>query len=422
MPHAVSDAAPGREQATPRAAPLPPLVVFSHLRWGTLVRRPQHLLTRLAREFRVFFIEEPVRHDGPPGLARSMPAPGVEVLTPRTQAGADGFHDDQRPVLGALLADFVAERHLDEPFVWLTTPMALPLAADLEPRAVIYDCADDFAHRGGASRELLQREEALLKAADVVLTASPSLHAALKAAHPNLHCLPNGVDAAHFARPQPHRLECAAARALHEGLARPRLGCFASIDERLDLGLVAALADLRPGWSIVMVGPVAEALAGALPLRPNIRWLGAQSHDMLPHLLAHWDACLLPLACGAATRHASPAQTIEYLAGGKPVVSTPIADVATLYGPLVHFADDAAGFALAVEAALAEPPALRERRLAQSLELVEASSWDATAARIAVLMREFVRPAPPRRAAPVGLGVVADLGRAGAPMMDGIAG
>ena len=393
-------AASGLESAAPGRTRPPALIVFSHLRWGVVVRRPQHLLTRLAGAFRVFFVEEPVHGAGAPELVCSRPLPGVEVLTPRTPLEARGFEDAQLPVLDALLSDFVAERGIDEPFVWLTTPMALPFAADLEPRAVIYDCAEDFAGRPGASAQLVQREAALMELADLVLTTSPSMHAARKASHPNLHCLPNAVDAGHFARLQPQRLECAAARALLEGLAHPMLGYFGTIDERLDLALLAAVADQRPEWQLVMVGPVADAVADALPQRSNIRWLGPQSHDMLPHLQSHWDACLLPLARGEATRFASPAQTLEYLAGGKPVIATAIADVAALYGPVVRLADDAAAFVDAVDAALAERPAARELRRAQGAAFVEACSWDGTAAHIVALMGEFMRPAASRKRTP----------------------
>ena len=399
MPLHDPDAVSGLELSAPARTPLPALIVFSHRRWGSVMRRPQHLLTRLARDFRVFFVEEPVFDAGGPSLARSHPAPGIELLVPHTPVEARGFADEQLALLESLLSDFVTERRIDDPFVWLATPMALPLAADLEPRAVIYDCADDFAGSAAASLQLAQREEALLQLADVVLTASPSLHAARGALHPNLHCLPSAVDAEHFARPQSQRLECAAARALHEGLAQPRLGFFGAIDERVDLVLLAAVADRRPDWQIVMVGPVDDAVAGDLPRRANIRWLGAQSYDMLPHLQSHWDVCLLPLVRGEATRFASPAQTLEYLAGGKPVVATALADVATLYGDAVLLADGADAFVDAIAAALAERPGTRAQRRARAQSRVDASSWDGTAALICALMHEFVRPAVARKEA-----------------------
>jgi UDP-galactopyranose mutase len=383
----------GADPAHDRRTALPPLFVFSHLRWGFVYQRPQHLLTRLARDFQVFFFEEPVYNDAEPYLASSEPAPGVEVLTPHTRVRMPGFHDDQLATLETLVAEFAAERAIAEPFVWLYTPMALPLVSDLEPRAVIYDCMDDLASFKFAPRQLGQREDALMKLADIVLTGGPSLHEKRKGLHANIHCLPSAVDAGHFspAHLQPHTLECAAARALHEGMPHPRLGFFGVIDERLDLDIVAGIADQRPDWQITMVGPVVKIDPSSLPQRPNIRWLGMQSYDMLPYLQSHWDVCLLPFALNESTRFISPTKTLEYLAGGKPVVSTPILDVQSLYGEVVRIAADATGFVEAAEAAMREPADHRAVRLAAAQALVDGCTWDGTAARIRTLMMEFVR-------------------------------
>ena len=383
-----------------RRAALPPLIVFSHLRWGFVFQRPQHLLTRLAKDFKVYFVEEPVFNDAEPYLASSTPFPGVEVLVPHTRVRATGFHDDQLAVLEALLANFACERGIADPFVWLYTPMALPLVADLEPRAVVYDCMDDLASFKLAPRQLIQRESALMKLADLVLTGGPSLYEARRDLHPNVHCLPSAVDGEHFRaeRLNPQSAEFAAAAALHEGIPHPRMGFFGVIDERLDLALVTQLAELRPDWQIVMVGPVVKIDAAALPQRPNIRWLGMQGYNMLPYLQAHWDVCMLPFALNEATRFISPTKTLEYLAGGKPVVGTPIHDVQALYGKAVRIAADAPAFAQACEAAMLEQGGAREQRRLQGQALVDGCTWDGTASRIRGLLMEFVK-APSARAA-----------------------
>ncbi|HEY9027502.1 MAG TPA: glycosyltransferase, partial [Burkholderiaceae bacterium] len=380
----------------------PPLIVISHLRWGFVFQRPQHLLTRLARHFDVHFVEEPVYAEGRPTLTCTTHESGVQVLTPRTNIVASGFHDDQMPVLKALLADFVAARGIVEPLVWLYTPMALPLVADLEPRAVVYDCMDDLASFKFAPPQLLEREDALMKLADVVLTGGPSLYEARRGRHPNLHCLPSAVDAAHFA---PTRLDGACveslqAAELHRGLPRPRLGFFGVIDERLDLDLVAAIADRRPDWQVVMVGPVVKIDPAMLPQRPNIRWLGMQRYEALPHLMARWDVCLLPFALNEATRFISPTKTLEYLAGGKPVVSTPIRDVVSLYGSAVRIGSTADEFVAATEAALAETDGEHRDWRMRAQALVDGCTWDGTASVIAGLLLEYVDEASGASAAP----------------------
>ncbi len=382
--------------ASPGRAARPPLIVLSHVRWGFVFQRPQQLMTRLASRFDVYFVEEPVFADAEPALMSATHENGVEVLTPRTKEFASGFHDSQLNAMRPLIAEFLAARGLKDPLVWLTTPMALPLVADLEPRAVVYDCMDDLASSLSAPPALAAREQALLELADVVLTGGPSLHEARRDRRPDAHCLPSGVEAAHFA---PENLdgddiEGAVATELHRGMPHPRLGFFGVIDERLDLGLLAALADSRPEWQIVMVGPVAGIDPATLPQRPNVRWAGPQRHEALPHLMAHWDVCLLPFALDEATRSLNPGQTLEYLAGGKPVVATPVRDVVSLYGAAVHVAEDTDQFVAAVEGLLDEPAAARAGRRARAQALVDGHPWDGAAAFVAALLLEYAPTAP----------------------------
>ncbi len=368
----------------------PPLIVFSHLRWGFVFQRPQHLLTRLARHYDVFFVEEPVHDVGESRLDVELRAPGLEVLTPRTDVRSPGFHDDQFPALGRLLADFVARRGVVDPVVWLYTPMALPLLDGLSARAVVYDCMDDLASFKFAPPQLVEREAHLMEIADVVVTGGPSLYEARKDRRPDIECLPSAVDAAHFA-PRPVSADdeqAAAAIALHDGLPHPRLGFFGVIDERMDIALVADIADRRPDWTIVMVGPVAKIDPAALPQRPNLRWLGMQRYEALPHLLQQWDICLLPFALNESTRFISPTKTLEYLAGHKPVVSTPIRDVVSLYSSAVRIADSADSFVAAIEDALAETPAQREDRLVAGQAMVDGCTWDGTAERVDALLQD----------------------------------
>jgi glycosyltransferase involved in cell wall biosynthesis len=373
-----------------------PLIVFSPLRWSFVFQRQEHLLTRLAHFFDVYFVEEPVFAEGAPALMSATHENGVEVLTPRTSVIAPGFHDDQLAVLAPLMQEFVATRLLSDPIVWLYTPLALPLVADLEPRTLVYDGIDALATLAFAPPRLAEREAELLKLADVVFTAGPSLHEALRGRHPNLHCVPSGVDAAHF---EPSGLdgddvESAPAIALHRGMPHPRLGYFGAIDERLDLDLVANVATLRPDWQIVMVGPVVRIDPATLPQRPNIRWVGLQRHEALPHLMAHWDLCLLPLVIDETTRFVNPDRTLEYLAGGKPVVSTPIPDVLSLYAPLLRIGSTAEDIVAAAEAALAESPETTADRRARAKALVQGRTWDAAADTIAGLLLEYVAGLP----------------------------
>lgn len=348
------------------------IYVFSHLRWDFVFQRPQHLMTRLAQHYQIVFIEEPLHSVGKPELKISQPAPNVTVIQPQTPSTEPGFHDGQIAWLETLLAEI---REEDEtPVVWFYTPMALPLLKVFAPAVVVYDCMDELAAFEKAPRQLLQRESALLTRADIVFTGGPSLYAARKGRHPNIHCFASSVDAVHFEQ----ALDRANHHPLQDTIPHPRLGYYGVIDERMDLSLIAALADAHPEWQIVMVGPVVKIDPSTLPQRSNIHYPGMQPYQALPHFLAGWDVCLMPFALNESTRFISPTKVLEYMAAQLPVVSTAIADVEKPYGHIVAVARDHAAFVPACEEALAlsEEERASQRQIMQNI--VASTSWDTT--------------------------------------------
>ena len=378
------------------------IVVFSHLRWDFVYQRPQQLLSRLARRYRILFIEDPMPDDaGPVRLERASPVPGVTVCRPRTPLQVKGHHDEQLALvlpLLATLADDLAVPGAFRPIAWFYTPMALPLLQVLDPSLVVYDCMDELASFDKAPKQLLQRETALLNLADLVFAGGPSLYEAKRARHPRVHCFPSSVDAAHFrqalARGQDHPAQAA--------VPHPRLGFYGVLDERIDLALVAATADAHPDWQLVLAGPVLKIADDTLPRRPNIHYLGQQAYEDLPRLLAGWDVCLMPFALNKATRFISPTKVLEYMAAELPVVSTPIADVAGPYGDVVAIAEGHAAFADACAAALALGAGQRTALAEAMRARVTRTSWDATAEAMAALLAATpVRAARVSETAPV---------------------
>jgi UDP-galactopyranose mutase len=361
---------------------MPAVVVFSHLRWDFVFQRPQHLMTRLAQSYRVFFFEEPVFRDGPPSLEITEAASNVWVCKPHTSIPQRGFHDDQLSVLEQLLDDLGAVHDIKGAVAWLYTPMALPLIRSLKPCAIVYDCMDELSAFLKAPRQLLQRERALLKTADVVFTGGPSLYRAKRAFHEAVYCFPSSVEHAHFAQARDPTIDHVEQREL----PHPRLGFFGVIDERLDLALLAQLAEAHPEWQIVMVGPIVKIDPRALPRRDNIHYLGQRSYQELPHFLAGWDLCLLPFALNSATRFISPTKTLEYMAAEKPIVSTPVTDVAEPYAHIVHIASNAEAFIAACEKALREALEPDQNRLALMRATVANTSWDLTVAHMKMIL------------------------------------
>jgi UDP-galactopyranose mutase len=323
------------------------LVCFSHLRWGFVYQRPQHLISRWARICRVWFVEEP--HAEPSETARLeyfSTADGVTVVTPHLPAGVD-----VATVMPELLKEMMTKYEIRDFVAWYYTPLALDFTRSLEPRATIYDCMDELSSFKGASPALKQMERELCSRADLVFTGGLSLYEAKRFLHRNVHAFPSAVDLAHFARAREPQAEPADQAAI----AHPRLGFHGVIDERLDIELVGELAAKRPDWHIVMLGPVVKIDPATLPQAANIHWLGSKSYDDLPAYLSGWDVAIMPFARNEATRFISPTKTPEYLAGGLPVVSTSIRDVVRTYGEagLAEIADTATEFESAVVSVLA---------------------------------------------------------------------
>jgi UDP-galactopyranose mutase len=355
------------------------VVVFSHLRWNFVYQRPQHVLSRLAAYARVIFIEEPVPSAGDElTFEISEPQPNVIVVRPHSPLDSPGFSNEQLALLKSRLRALLAGQNIDRFCAWFYTPMALPLIDDLQPELVIYDCMDALDAFLHAPPELRLREEALLRRADVVFTGGPSLYKRLQGRHDNVHCFSSSVDAKHFGQAQDVLAEPADQRSI----GTPRLGYFGVIDERIDLPLIDTLARSHPQWQIVMVGPVVKISEESLPRHPNLHYLGQKAYADLPSYLGGWDVCLLPFARNDSTRYISPTKTLEYMAAERPIVSTPITDVAEPYGQIVYLAHDAYTFVAQCEAAICEPPEETERRVGLMREVLASTSWDNTVNRM----------------------------------------
>ncbi|MFL6278782.1 MAG: glycosyltransferase family 1 protein [Vicinamibacterales bacterium] len=337
-----------------------------------MFQRPQHLLSRCARHRRVFFFEEPVFDAvDRPHVTVTETAPRVHVVVPHLRE-VDRDHD--APIQRSLLDDLIAAQCIQPDVLWYYTPMSLHFSDHLNAPAVVYDCMDELSNFAGAPPGLREAERALLRRAGVVFTGGRSLYEAKKHLHHNIHPFPSSVDVEHFAAA---RSSAPGDPADHSGIPHPRIGFFGVLDERLDRELIRGLADLRPHYHFVLLGPVVKIDSSSLPRAANIHYLGQKTYAELPQYLAGWDVAILPFARNESTRYISPTKTPEYLAGGRPVISTSIADVVHPYGDLglARIADTPQEFAVAIDAALADDRLAR----VQAADTVLASmSWDAT--------------------------------------------
>jgi glycosyltransferase involved in cell wall biosynthesis len=360
-----------------------PIVCFSHLRWDFVFQRPQHVLTRA--DTTVLFIEEPIPSDRDESYLKLRRVhDDVHVAVPAIAAGEDAERDLRRIVEEAMLA-----LGIDDHIAWYYTPAALPFTDHLAPRTIVYDCMDDLTGFDGADPRLPLLEETLLERADVVFTGGHALYGRMAGRHRNVHAFPSSVDSEHFGAARDVTVDPDDQREI----PRPRIGFAGVIDERLDLDLVAAAAELRPEWSFVMLGPMVKIPPHRLPAGPNVHPLGMKHYRDLPRYLAGWDVAIMPFAKNRATRYISPTKTLEYLAAGLPVVSTSIADVVDPYGErgVVAIADDATSFVDAIDESLRHDAVHHLRRVDDVLRL---TSWDSTARRMHALVA--ATPAPPQ--------------------------
>jgi UDP-galactopyranose mutase len=333
-------------------------------------------MTRCAEENRVFFWEEPILDATEAYLDVRQLSNNLHVIVPHLPPALG--ESESRSLQQLLLNGLLREHQLKNYVLWYYTPMARHFSRSLNPSAVVYDCMDELSGFRGAPPGLRAAEAELFATADLVFTGGQTLYQSKKRQHPSVHCFPSSIDREFFETAR----HIAADPADQAAMAHPRLGYCGVIDERMDMDLVLTVAERRPDWQIVMLGPVVKISQSELPRRANIHYLGGKEYRSLPSYLAGWDVGLLPFAQNESTRFISPTKTPEYLAAGLPVVSTPITDVVDPYGTqeLVEIAANADEFIDCTERAIASRNS--RERIARTDRFLSQNSWDLTWSRM----------------------------------------
>jgi UDP-galactopyranose mutase len=180
------------------------------------------------------------------------------------------------------------------------------------------------------------------------------------------------------------------------------LGYLGVIDERFDIELLNSLATKRPDWHFLMIGPVIKIHPQILPRQANIHYLGLKKYEELPRYLGGWDIALLLFARNESTRFISPTKTPEYLAAGKPVISTSIRDVVRPYGDmkLVRIADTPEEVVTAAEEIFAGSKESNTAWLASVDDFLAHTSWDKTWDQMSLLLDQVVEAQRSAKAMP----------------------
>ncbi len=377
-----------------------PIIAFCHLSWKWVWQRPQQFLSRLALTHPVLFVET-YCSDTPHGYINlyNPPAnPGMTVLEmhlPRSRWHDGHFIDLERRRLLREAMDRDLGGRFAHPILWFNDPMAVTaFAGHLNEKAIVYDCMDELAQFADAPPTIKEREHELLQLADVVFCGGRKMRDKRLPVNPNCHFYGTGVDCEHFGRALTRSLPVAPDIAALPG---PVLGFFGVIDERIDYELLARLADARSDWSIAMVGPTAKVNPRDFPRRPNLHWMGPRSYAELPAITKGFRVCLMPFALNAATQYINPTKALEYMAAGRPVVSTPLDEVKSNFGEVSRIGYTPEEF---IQWCMREAARPSTMRVARGLRLARANTWEAIVEKMNEHLVDVLVPAPAVPATP----------------------
>jgi beta-glucosidase/6-phospho-beta-glucosidase/beta-galactosidase len=367
------------------------IVVFSHLRWGFVWQRPQQFLSRFAKKHPILFIEEPF-FDRPvgsePELTFHRVMPNVTVAAPHVDQSWN-----RNPGLPQKLLEWTKKSieqmnengEFDRPLLWYYSPMDSAWSlGHVENRGVVYDSMDELSQFSGAPRALVDNENRLMDYADVVFAGGYELSLKKKKRHRNVHFFGCGVEYNHFSLAQDPSTNIPPDI---DFMARPILGWFGVVDERVDYNMVGEMARMRPGWSFAMVGPVVKVDPNLLPHFPNLYWMGTRDYSVLPNYCRAFDVCMMPFAINAATEYINPTKALEYLATGRPVIATPVKDVVRQYSDLVEIVKTPGQFVDAAERLLKTPD---DDRIRRGIEKARQCGWESTVQTMQSLIKEAI--------------------------------
>lgn len=328
-------------------------------------------MNRFAKQYPVFFIEEPLFYEYNDNYLIQSKGDNLNVVVPHLNKVDTSDHSKR---LQFIMNKFLQTEGINNYISWYYTPMALLFTNHLHPVITVYDCMDELSAFKFAPPELKNAEQKLLQKADVVFTGGHSLYNAKKHLHHNIYSFPSSIDKAHFEKARSVLTEPAD----QQHIPHPRLGFFGVIDERFDIDLIKYVADTKPEWQFILIGPVVKINKDNLPQNPNIHYLGIKNYVQLPDYVGGWDIALIPFAINESTKYISPTKTPEYLAAGKPVISTAIEDVVHPYGDekLIHIIRSSEEFITAATIELRSQA--KEEWMKRTDDFLANNSWDIT--------------------------------------------
>ncbi len=370
--------------------------------WDAIVQRPQHIAQGLARNHRVLYID-PTQYSFLTKLNRLQPGKdelrgwqpkfrtitdSLFVYTPPPMLPFSMWHPALNYIncqaLYLLLKKLFDKINFNPAILWLTFPPSLPLISFLKAPLICFDCIDYYSeffpdHRG---KILAGQETALLSQVDLVFATAAPLAEKCKKHCSSVYLLPNAVSSTFLKKT---RESCPAELA---GLPRPIIGYIGAISHWLDFELIKFLAQKRPYWSFVMIGPQEKSVA--IKSLSNVHVLKPKDHEKLPAYIDHFDVCTIPFIVNELTHTVNPVKLYEYLARGKPVVATNTRELKR-FSRVCSLSHDKEHFLNNIETALQEKGRERARKIQAGIDLAQANRWEHRIQTISTLLESRLR-------------------------------
>jgi glycosyltransferase involved in cell wall biosynthesis len=342
------------------------LIVFSHLRWKFVYQRPQHIISRLSKIYNILFVEEPV-----PGSGNNFKKYTVTKVSPFVTVFQPEVNNIKE--IPAVLQEYIGTNSIKTG--WFYSAAFVSLFDSFRFNKVVYDCMDELSMFKFADPEISKHEKELLSRANIVFTGGKSLFEAKKKHHAKTYCFPSSVDHSHFEK---------ALNKIHipEDIDKIKgniIGYYGVIDERIDLKLIEESATALKDLNFVFIGPLAKISTKDLPHRDNIHYLGMKEYELLPNYLKRFDIAMMPFSMNDSTRFISPTKTLEYMAAGKPIISTPVYDVVRDYSSCINIIKNAKEFTQAIHKILSSPTFGKPINYS---DILTKTSWDKTVSKM----------------------------------------
>jgi len=273
------------------------------------------------------------------------------------------------------------------PILWIYDSDAEPLVGSLGEKISLYTITDDYANNPfyhNRKKQIHKWDTLLMKKVDLLLASASNLADAKRDVNPNVYYTPHGVESELFAQALDSDLSIPEEIA---NIPAPIVGYMGRVDEPIDVSIIEAMVKTYPDWNFVFVGPVPKnKTTDSLKALDRTHFVGLKPVSELPYYMKGMSVCIIPYKFGLRTQYTHPLKALEYLASGRPVVSTPMPAL-QVHKDYIYFAKEPDAFARAVEQALKEDNP--QKRLARS-QYTQDKTWRHQVDNISLLIQQIL--------------------------------